>query len=684
MKNMRKALSLIMVFAMLCGLMVTTAFASGATEITTVQDLAAMTDGDYILKADITINASDWTPVEAFSGTFDGNKDEGYAITWTGTAAGVPNFSIIGTNMGTVKDLKVDGSLTITGSNLDYFSAVVGYNKNTGVIDGVESAVTLDASGHYNVGGVCGWNDGYILNSANTGAVTGYSQVGGIVGQNNGTVNSCSNTAQVKALKAGKGGVGGIAGRNGDKDTATTSGHIWNCWNSGYIVSGTPGQPSTQGSWIGGICGFLNSLSDCVNCYNVGSMSGYAYLDHISGNTEGTNTNCYGLYGAEGPQGYDGAVILTEEEMTTAPDFVNELSAGASGRWTQTSGSYPVLTNTAATTDINPAIAGDVSFDVTTLPAKTEYAVGQYFDPTGLVVTATYKDSEGAVQTEDVTGDIDTWDPSLTTPLTAAVTAVKASGTAVINGNSIDFTVLIPITVIPVPSDPIYLNGLSGDDGNTGADKNHAVKTLAKAVDLAGDNGIIYVTGSVTIPAGQQNGNVTVRADNGLEGVMFYVDPGQGAVTTLTSMTIDGNGKTLDSLIRMKSGTLRLRGNVTLKNAAVGVQVDGGTTVEVNKAQVSTTRSFEVANSEASLILNDFGGTSITGAVYLASGTKVGVAAAIPCALTIDSEVTAPMTPIAEGVNGYQITLADISQVSLTGGHSAFPTPINNQILIRT
>ena len=105
MKNMRKALSLIMVFAMLCGLMVTTAFASdyNPTPLNNLTELQNMDlDGDYYLNTNITINASNWTPIgnasTPFTGTFDG-KGNNYTITWTGSAAGSSYYGIFGNSI---------------------------------------------------------------------------------------------------------------------------------------------------------------------------------------------------------------------------------------------------------------------------------------------------------------------------------------------------------------------------------------------------------------------------------------------------------------------------------------------------------------------------------------------------------------------------------------------------------
>lgn len=225
----KKFISVILTLIMALSLLSTTAFAGDNVEkITTVKQLAAMSSGDYVLGANIEIDAATWTPVEQFSGTFDGDSEH-YTITWKGTNPGTSgNFAIIANNSGTVKNLKVAGTLTVSGSNQDYFSAVVGTNQSRGVVDGVVNETAVTASGQYNVGGVVGLNSsGYILNCSNTAQVKAYSKVGGIVGTNFGTVNSCSNSAEVYAAYNSKGGAGGIAGHSGDKKNPEVIGKIW-------------------------------------------------------------------------------------------------------------------------------------------------------------------------------------------------------------------------------------------------------------------------------------------------------------------------------------------------------------------------------------------------------------------------------------------------------------------------
>jgi len=86
------------------------------------------------------------------------------------------------------------------------------------------------------------------------------------------------------------------------------------------------------------------------------------------------------------------------------------------------------------------------SIAVTTPPTKTAYEAGEYFDPTGMVVTATYEDHDGvkADKTETVAhGDL-TFSPTLTTALTAGTTSVSITYEGQSTSQAI--TVSAPIT----------------------------------------------------------------------------------------------------------------------------------------------------------------------------------------------------------------------------------------------
>ena len=127
---------------------------------------------------DYDLGTSSWTPIgtssHPFAGTFNGNNQ---TITWGSSVAGQTYYGIFGYSTGTVKNLNTTGSLTVSGS-VDYVSPVVGYNA--GIINSVNNGASLTADNAFNIGGIAGFNTGYILNSSNSGAIHGYRKVGGI------------------------------------------------------------------------------------------------------------------------------------------------------------------------------------------------------------------------------------------------------------------------------------------------------------------------------------------------------------------------------------------------------------------------------------------------------------------------------------------------------------------------
>ncbi len=173
-----------------------------------------------------------------------------------------------------------------------------------------------------------------------------------------------------------------------------------------------------------------------------------------------------------------------------------------------------------------------------------------------------------------------------------------------------------------------YVGRYIGKDEGTTSDKEPViggtatltggtVADLQTAIAAAGADGTIKVTGTVTLDSSVTiHNNVNIIREAGFSGPMFKVATGSSDVyVTLTSMTLDGNK--YGPIFDINSGRLRLRGNIKLQNADTAVVVENGGVVEVNKASVTgTDYSFDV-KAGGTLIYNDFGGTSISGTVYL-------------------------------------------------------------------
>jgi hypothetical protein len=634
-----------------------------------------------------------------FAGTLDGDGKT-ISISRSAETSGVGGLINYLTPKGTVKNLTVEGTFTVSSndsdtstststSTIDAVGGIVGYNSGT--IDNVTNKVTVTASDCYNVGGIAGFNNGYyntsgtaagtgevsgyILNSSNTGAVSGYAKIGGITGENSGVINSCWNTAAVSSVYNGRSGVGGIAGRAGNNGTAVEKSLIWNCYNTGAVSAG-------EGSWAGGICGFENSLSVCANSYDTGNVAAYKYNDAISGDTEGVNHNCYYLYGTDGVQGFDGS---SEKGETALRGLTSTLNSGNNANiWVADSNNvnngYPVLAGIATTSSSDPVPDGSYTIVVYRTPDKMTYTVGETFSSEGLQIRANYIGSHQ---------DIDSSSYTVTPPdsMTVGQHEVKVDGTYSHGSDTREFHFVLSITVQPAATteNAIYLNGESGNDSNNGTTTSSAVKTLAQAVSLAGTDKTIWVTGTVKLDsAATYNPNVAIKryTGEGFTGPMFVVNAGDTsesiAYVTMTGANIDGSG--VGNVFEVNKGRLRLRGGITVTNTnatAVYVNASGSgiTTAqaELNYGTITAGRAVEVAATTTdkvnNFIVDNFGfrSVAINGTVYLGDGSYITAANnAIPCDITVECASPAVDRVVAVA-SDYTLTNADAYQLDYPG-----------------
>ncbi len=154
----------------------------------------------------------------------------------------------------------------------------------------------------------------------------------------------------------------------------------------------------------------------------------------------------------------------------------------------------------------------------------------------------------------------------------------------------------------------VYVNGSGGNDSNSGEDAAHAVKTLAHAMNLVADDGVIYVCGQVTIDTPFSLDGVTLQREANYKGTLLQLT-GSDAVLTVSNTTIDGqkvegttgylvsvgNGATLNlasgaklvdnhytavyvgsnSILNMSGG--EIKGNTVAQSGGGAVSVHGGT-----------------------------------------------------------------------------------------------------------
>lgn len=206
------------------------------------------------LTADIDMGAYTYTPMETFSGTFDG---DGHTIRnlYFGNDNGPgdedPHVSmaLVRTNTGTIKNL------TFAGRDIDLKSG--------------------------NVAAVAITNQGTISNCKNTVKIYSSSGVAGIAVTNEaaGVIEFCSNTGTIGAVNAAMGntsilGAAGIA--------VTNKGTIRDCYNTGSITC----APKLK-IYIGQIAGNTTSGSTIQRCYALGGISNWGSREEDASNWGG-------------------------------------------------------------------------------------------------------------------------------------------------------------------------------------------------------------------------------------------------------------------------------------------------------------------------------------------------------------------------------------------------------------
>ncbi len=177
-----------------------------------------------------------------------------------------------------------------------------GYVGSGGSISNV-TVIDSYINGRYDVGGVCGKNQGTIKNCNNKGEVSGTGNyVGGVCGYNyaksgTATIENCDNTGKVSS-KSSK--VGGVCGYNYvNSGTAT----IKNCNNAGEV---------SANSSVGGVCGcneVENGTATIENCDNTGKVSGTSSnVGGVCGLNNGTIKNCNSKAEVSGEHQFTGGV----------------------------------------------------------------------------------------------------------------------------------------------------------------------------------------------------------------------------------------------------------------------------------------------------------------------------------------------------------------------------------------
>ena len=200
-------------------------------------------DAKYLLACDINCKGETLIPINEFSGEIEGNGYKIFNFTLNKVSN---NTAFISTNKGIVKNLTFDNftfDILINQSGIKYYSVICGINYGS-----VENCHTL--------------NGDIKVDYTYLGEVFAY--VSGIVAYNNGTIEGCTNNSNINVFVFA------------DEDRGA---------NMVY-------------SYIGGICGFVNSEAQVIDCVNNADIK-------VNANSDGYGINYISLGGAIGyAQGY--------------------------------------------------------------------------------------------------------------------------------------------------------------------------------------------------------------------------------------------------------------------------------------------------------------------------------------------------------------------------------------------
>ena len=261
-------------------------------------------------------------------------------------------------------------------------------------------------SGTNNVGGIVGTvsaKNCTVIRCFNDADAIGSNKVGGIVGEayDGLTVESCYNTGNITAqyTNSGQQGVAGILGTAAYKNNVV----IKNVYNVGKIFDFGSGSIAAG---AGGIVGYVNRTSSITNAYNAGTVSVSGKTKHgsilgYSLKNDCTISNCYWLTGSDEKM-YSGTEVALPGTDTPAStsDALKALYTDLGDGFKKDAGTvnsgYPVL---EWQTSEAPKLTG---IKITKAPDKTEYTVGEDFDPTGMTVVAVY-DNGDEVEITDYT-----------------------------------------------------------------------------------------------------------------------------------------------------------------------------------------------------------------------------------------------------------------------------------------
>jgi hypothetical protein len=227
--------------------------------------------GIYELEATLDLMNIEWTPVDAFKGTFDGENH-----TLSNLKINTPTTSFVGIFGRISESARIQNFGVIDGEveGYEFVGAICGLALwNSQIIACYNENVKVTGKRYY-VGGISGsvTTDAKAIACYNTGEVTGIRYTAGISGSTNGIIIACYNTGKV----TGDNRVGGISGGLGRERSDAHFPSITACYNTGAVTG-------NEGYLVGSVSGEAEAY--IIACYWVpggnatqGTGEAYAYM----------------------------------------------------------------------------------------------------------------------------------------------------------------------------------------------------------------------------------------------------------------------------------------------------------------------------------------------------------------------------------------------------------------------
>lgn len=461
----------------------------------------------YKLKNDIDLGGANWTPVESFGGTFDGNgyTVSNFAVANT-TTINAGFFSEV-TTTGIVKNLTIANATIFTSTSSYQVGGIAG--TVTGTIFGCKTEDNVTVTTHttenkvgyhaaeLTIGGIVGKTpDGcaggifYCENNAsvamnynkNSTGGTNAGYIGGIVGRStNGSTSYCINNGNVfVSSNVAKGNketaAGGIAGRFGSWGSYTIK--MEYCVNNGTITNNSTGGGASVAGLFGYAVGGANKDDKVISCnYNFGTIGGscanVAQLIGIQAN-DYTSTNNYGvtdngvLYGSTVTFG--GMSSDTEANLKASATYASIINAIK-----ENNSAFEAITTEYVGYQTSALSGG--KFDVRFIGTFSGYFTDDYTkcDNVGFKISLSYTDTDGTPHNLSPEGGVVTRTTMYSSILatdgqgnegTTTHTAKSLGGdyifVMVCKGlpaevkEGTDITVTIQTFYTPIGSDPVY------------------------------------------------------------------------------------------------------------------------------------------------------------------------------------------------------------------------------------